>query len=178
MNGIHDDQDLHFNGGGDAVPIPAEAHGAGDIGNKFRDPEIQAGFRAGLPEISKKHQVGYFRVLEEKRHDPVDGYVHPLGQGPTVDYFFHGHQLLPQILVDIQDHGLVQVPFFTPMIIEGGNVDAHPLGDHAGGCSVIAVFSEKLPGYLEDPGLHGFRVPTGFFQRGGHVQAPNNVSIK
>ena len=73
MNGIHDDQDLHFNGGGDAVLIPAEAHGAGDIGNEFRDSEIQAGFVARLAEIPEQDQIGYLRVAKEKIHYPVDG---------------------------------------------------------------------------------------------------------
>ncbi len=177
MNGVHDGQDLHLDGHGYGLSIPGESHGAGNVGNELRDPEIETGLGPGFAEIAEKDQIGDLRVLEEVIGHTVDRDVHPFGQGPAMDFLLHFDQFPAQVFIDVEHHGLEEVPFLPPMVIEGGDVDAHPLGDQTGGGSVVPVFPEDPAGHDQDPGLHGFGVFTGLFERGARGFSPVYVSI-
>jgi hypothetical protein len=49
-------------------------------------------------------------------------------------------------IVDVGYQGFIQVLFFTPVVLEGRDVDSDIFGDHPGGRAVIAVFSKQAAG--------------------------------
>ncbi len=95
----------------------------------------------------------------------------------AVDHLLHLDELLPEVLVDVDDDGFVEVLLSAPVVVEGGDVDPHLLGDHPGRRAVEAVLAEDPAGAVEDAGLHRFGVLAGLFQGGGHGRLPACDSI-
>jgi hypothetical protein len=57
---------------------------------------------------------------------------------------------------------------FSPSGNEGGDIDAHRLGDHAGGHPVKAILAEQSAGGGQYAGLHGIGGQAGFLKCGSH----------
>ena len=95
----------------------------------------------------------------------------------AVDRFLHLDELLPEVLVDVDHDGFVEVLLSAPVVVEGGDVDPHLLGDHPGRRAVKAVLTENPAGAIEDAGLHRIGVLAGLFQGSGHRRLPACDSI-
>jgi len=144
---------------------------------EFRDDGIEIPVRAGLAEIAEEDQVGDLGVVEEVVGRHIDGDGHPFAQGEAVDHFLHLDELLPEVLVDVDDHGLIEVLLASPVVVKRRDVDSHLLGDHPGRRAVEAVLAEDAAGAAQDGGFHRFRVLAGLFERGGHGRLPVHDSI-
>ena len=116
-------------------------------------------------------------MLEEVVGRQVDRDVEALVQGQGMDHLLHLDKLLPEVLVDVDHNGFVEVLLSPPVIVEGGDVDPHLPGDHPGRRAVKTVLTENSAGDVEDAGLHRLGVFAGFFEGGGHRRLPACDSI-
>ena len=119
-------------------------------------------------KIAEEHQVGRFGVAEEVIAHDVDGHFEAHGQGLAMHQRLDIHQLGADLVAQIGQHRFVQLLFFTPMVVEGGDVDAHLLGDHARGYPVKTIFAEQLACGRQDPGFHRIGRLARLFKSGGH----------